>query len=98
MIQSEWGHDIELKYTYKNETVGEIKTYTLTKEELEKYKNNKNKLLSVKPGLTGYWAAYTTPEVTYEQRINMELYYVDNISLKLDVKIFFKIRRINKYE
>ena len=29
MIQSEWGHDIELKYTYKNETVGEIKTYTM---------------------------------------------------------------------
>ena len=37
MIQSEWGHDIELKYSYKNETVGELKTYTLTKEELEKY-------------------------------------------------------------
>ena len=37
MIQSEWGHDIELKYNYKNETVGELKTYTLTKEELEKY-------------------------------------------------------------
>ena len=34
---SQWGHDIELKYTYKNETVGELKTYTLTKEELEKY-------------------------------------------------------------
>ena len=39
MIQSEWGHDIELKYSYKNETVGELKTYTLTKEELEKYLN-----------------------------------------------------------
>ena len=37
MTQSEWGHDIELKYSYKNETVGELKTYTLTKEELEKY-------------------------------------------------------------
>ena len=37
MIQSEWGHDIELKYNYINESVGELKTYTLTKEELEKY-------------------------------------------------------------
>lgn len=37
MIQSEWGHDIELKYSYKNENASEIKTYTLTKEELEKY-------------------------------------------------------------
>ena len=40
MIQSEWGHDIELKHSYKNETVGEVKTYTLTKEELEKYLSN----------------------------------------------------------
>ena len=37
MAQSEWGHDIELKYNYINENIGEIKTYTLTKEELEKY-------------------------------------------------------------
>ena len=44
MIQSEWGHDIELKYTYKNETVGEIKTYTLTKEELEKYLNERKEV------------------------------------------------------
>ena len=39
MIQSEWGHEINLKYNYINENIGEIKTYTLTKEELEKYLN-----------------------------------------------------------
>ena len=39
MNKSEWGHDIELKYNYINENIGEIKTYTLTKEELEKYLN-----------------------------------------------------------
>ena len=44
MIQSEWGHDIELKYSYKNETVGEVKTYTLTKEELEKYLNERKEV------------------------------------------------------
>ena len=37
MIQSEWGHEINLKYKHTNENAGEIKTYTLTKEELEKY-------------------------------------------------------------
>ena len=37
MNKSEWGHEIELKYSYINENAGEIKTYTLTKEELEKY-------------------------------------------------------------
>ena len=44
MIQSEWGHDIELKYTYKNETVGELKTYTLNKEEIEKYLNERKEV------------------------------------------------------
>ena len=37
MNKSEWGHDIDLKYNYINENASEIKTYTLTKEELEKY-------------------------------------------------------------
>ena len=37
MNKSEWGHEIELKYSYINENASEIKTYTLTKEELEKY-------------------------------------------------------------
>ena len=44
MIQSEWGHDIELKYSYKNENASEIKTYTLTKEELEKYLNERKEV------------------------------------------------------
>ena len=58
--------------------------------ELEKYENNKEKFLSVTPGLTGYWAANGRSNTTYEQRMIMELYYIDNISWKLDLKIFFK--------
>ncbi len=59
-------------------------------EELEKYGMNKNKFLSVTPGLTGYWAANGRSNTTYEQRMEMELYYVDNMSFKLDIKVFFK--------
>lgn len=59
-------------------------------EELEKYEQNKEKLLSVTPGLTGYWAANGRSDTSYEERMQMELYYVDNISFKLDFKIFFK--------
>lgn len=60
------------------------------KQELEKYGNNREKFLSVNPGLTGYWAANGRSDTTYEQRMMMELYYVDNISFKLDIKIFLK--------
>ncbi len=62
------------------------------KDELVHYGNDVDKLLSVKPGLTGYWQAYARNNVTYEsgERQRMELYYVDNQSLWFDIKIFFK--------
>ena len=59
-------------------------------DELEKYGVNKDKFLSVTPGLTGYWAANGRSNTTYEQRMEMELYYIDNLSLKMDIKVFFK--------
>ena len=58
--------------------------------EIEKYGTNKDKFLSVKPGLTGYWAANGRNNITYSERIKMELYYVDNMPFGLDLKIFFK--------
>lgn len=59
-------------------------------DELEKYGANTEKFLSVTPGLTGYWAANGRSCTTYKQRMQMELYYIDNLSLKMDVKVFFK--------
>lgn len=59
-------------------------------EELKKYGTNTEKFLSVTPGLTGYWAANGRSCTTYEQRMEMELYYIDNLSFKMDVKVFFK--------
>ena len=59
-------------------------------DEIEKYGKNRDKLLSVKPGITGYWAAYGRSNTSYNRRIKQELYYVDNFSFKLDAKIFFK--------
>ena len=64
----------------------------ITKEEVELYGKDKSLLLSVKPGLTGYWQAYGRNNVTYEsgERQKMELYYCNNQSLVFDVKILFK--------
>ena len=58
--------------------------------ELKKYGTNIKKFLSVTPGLTGYWAANGRSCTSYEQRMQMELFYIDNLSFKLDVKVFFK--------
>lgn len=62
----------------------------VVEKEIEKYGENKEKLLSVKPGLTGYWQVNGRSNTTYEERMNMELYYAENCSLWLDIKIFFK--------
>lgn len=62
----------------------------VVRSELEKYGSNQDKFLSVAPGLTGYWAANGRSDVSYEERMALELYYVNNRSLILDMKIFFK--------
>lgn len=62
----------------------------IVEEELERYGEKKSTFLSVTPGLTGYWAANGRSCTSYEDRIKMELYYVENISFKLDLKVFLK--------
>jgi lipopolysaccharide/colanic/teichoic acid biosynthesis glycosyltransferase len=65
----------------------------IVKDELLNYtESEREKLLSVKPGLTGYWQAYARNHATYESgmRQQMELYYIDHACVLLDIKIFFK--------
>lgn len=62
----------------------------VVENEIEKYGFFKNKYLSIKPGLTGWWACNGRSSTTYNERISLEIYYIDNISLKLDIKCFFK--------
>lgn len=47
---------------------------------------------SVVPGLTGYWQAYARNDATYQsgRRQEMEMYYVQNASFWLDIRILFK--------
>ena len=58
--------------------------------ELDYFGESKDKILSVKPGITGYWAVNGRSNTTYEERVKMETYYADNISFALDFKILLK--------
>lgn len=58
-------------------------------DELEKYGEYKDKFLSMTPGLTGYWQAYARSDCSYEKRMAMELYYIENANLFWDIKIIF---------
>ena len=59
----------------------------VVEEELSWYVNDVDLVLSVKPGLTGWWAVNGRSEVPYPKRCDLELYYVKNASLALDVRI-----------
>lgn len=62
----------------------------ITEEETELYGKNKELLLSVRPGLTGFWASGGRSDTSYKRRRAMEIYYVKHRSFDFDVKIFFK--------
>ncbi|SHP75538.1 undecaprenyl-phosphate galactose phosphotransferase [Mycobacteroides abscessus subsp. abscessus] len=62
----------------------------VVKEELSEYKGKKEQFLSIKPGVTGYWAISGRSNVNYPERVDLELYYVCNQTLKLDLIILYK--------
>ena len=66
----------------------------VTKEEIEKYGKNKNKILSVTPGLTGWWACNGRSNIDYKERMELELYYVEHASILLDLKIILRTVKI----
>lgn len=62
----------------------------IVEKEISKYGNKAEKLFSVVPGLAGYWQANGRSYTTYEERVEMDMYYIDNMSFYLDVKILFQ--------
>lgn len=64
----------------------------LEKEIQTYYEDTRDNLLSVTPGVTGYWQAYARNNVTYEsgERQKMEMHYIENASLFFDIKILFR--------
>jgi lipopolysaccharide/colanic/teichoic acid biosynthesis glycosyltransferase len=62
----------------------------ITAEELEKYGRLAGLVLSVQPGVTGYWQVQGRQRTTYEERVRMDEYYIINWSLVFDLKILLK--------
>jgi len=58
--------------------------------EVEKYDPWHRRRLSMKPGLTCFWQIRGRNEVPFEQWIRLDLQYIDNWSLWLDLKILMR--------
>lgn len=58
----------------------------LLKGELDAHNGNHSLYESVQPGITSWWASHGRSATTYEERLDLEYYYIRNQSLKLDIK------------
>ncbi|MEK6282924.1 MAG: sugar transferase [Acidobacteriota bacterium] len=59
----------------------------IVEDELGKYSIYANKLLSVKPGLSGLWQVCGRSDTTYPQRVMMDMHYIDHRCLRLDLRL-----------
>jgi exopolysaccharide biosynthesis polyprenyl glycosylphosphotransferase len=59
-------------------------------QELPLYSGRGALLHSVKSGITGLWQVSGRSELAFEKRVELELYYAQNWSFWLDIKILFK--------
>lgn len=62
----------------------------ITMKEVEKYGKWGLNLQTVKPGITGLWQVMGRSEITYEERVRLDMRYIRNYSIWLDIQILFQ--------
>ena len=55
----------------------------------EEYSDEQKRMFEVRPGITGWAQVHGRKDVEWNKRIQLNVWYVDNVSFLLDVKIFF---------
>jgi undecaprenyl-phosphate galactose phosphotransferase len=57
-------------------------------------KFNEEIILKVRPGITGLWQVSGRNELTFNQRVNLDTWYIQNWSLWMDFVIFMKTIKV----
>ena len=55
--------------------------------EIEEYSDSHFERFNALPGITGYWQIYGRGRVPFDEMMNMDIYYVRNRTLSLDLKL-----------
>jgi lipopolysaccharide/colanic/teichoic acid biosynthesis glycosyltransferase len=58
--------------------------------ELDHYGDRGAIFLALKPGITGLWQISGRSDISYDDRVKLDIYYVEHWSLFLDLKILLK--------
>ena len=59
-------------------------------DEAEKYGKWKLNLLTVKPGITGIWQINGRSDISYEERVRLDMHYIRNYTFWLDLMILWR--------
>lgn len=59
-------------------------------EHKELYEGNEVRKLEIRPGVTGYNQAYFRNTIPWKERIKNDIYYIDHLTMWMDIKVFFK--------
>ncbi len=62
----------------------------ISPEEVQEYQKWGMNLLTVKPGITGKWQVSGRSDITYQQRVQLDMYYIRNWSIWLDIQILMQ--------
>lgn len=62
----------------------------ITQDEVEKYEKWDLNLMTVRPGITGLWQVSGRSDVTYEERVRLDMHYIRNWSIWLDIQLLFQ--------
>jgi lipopolysaccharide/colanic/teichoic acid biosynthesis glycosyltransferase len=62
----------------------------ITPAEVEKYEKWDLNLMTVRPGITGLWQVSGRSDVTYEERVRLDMHYIRNWTIWLDIQLLFQ--------
>lgn len=62
----------------------------ITVSEKEKYGQWDMNLLTVKPGLSGLWQVSGRSDLSYEERVRLDMYYIRNYTIWLDIQLLLR--------
>jgi len=62
----------------------------ITPAEVDKYNQWGINLLTVRPGITGLWQVSGRSDLSYEQRVRYDMYYVRNWSIWMDIRLLLQ--------
>ncbi len=62
----------------------------IVEKEIKKYHNKIEKVLSIKPGITGLWQVSGRNNLSYKKRVYLDALYIDNFNFIMDLRIIIR--------